>query len=291
MKQRAITAVFFAVAMIGGIYLNLYSFFWLFLAVAVGCLWELMSMMLSRDEPHFQTRRMIGMLLGLLPVLLIANTTFLSRHYGLSTPEELGQGQNDSAAFAMVLMAVLTSCLFITELFFSGKSPFANIGAYLLGVFYVGVPIAMLFSLATTESGYHPHRVFGLLWLVWTSDTIAYLVGSQIGRTKLFERISPKKTWEGTLGGVVGTVAMAWLISLYVPDFTQMQWLALGLVVAVFGTLGDLVESMLKRSVGVKDSGKLLPGHGGLLDRFDAFIFVLPFAWATLKVLELSGRF
>jgi len=275
MRQRTITAIFFAAAMIGGIYFNGYSFFWLFIAIAVGCLWELMGMMLSREEPYFRARRIMGVVLGLLPVLLVTNKVFLSGEY-LQEPNDFG----------MALIAVLTSCLFITELFFAGKSPFANIGAYLLGVFYVGVPIALLFSFATTESGYHPHRVFGLLWLVWTNDTVAYLVGSQIGKTKFFERISPKKTWEGTLGGAVGTLAMAWLISLYVTDFTQTQWLVLGGVVAVFGMLGDLVESMLKRSVGVKDSGTLLPGHGGLLDRFDAFIFVLPFVWAVLKALE-----
>ncbi len=115
---------------------------------------------------------------------------------------------------------------------------------------------------------------------------MAYFVGSQLGRRKLFERISPKKTWEGTIGGGLCTVLIAWGLSFLIDDFTVTQWIALGAVAAVFGTLGDLVESMLKRSVGVKDSGNLLPGHGGLLDRFDAFIFALPFYWLTLMLLK-----
>jgi phosphatidate cytidylyltransferase len=125
----------------------------------------------------------------------------------------------------------------------------------------------------------------GIFWLIWTNDTMAYLIGSQIGRRKLFERISPKKTWEGTIGGAICTVLMAWAISLYFNDFSTAQWLAVGAMVGIFGTLGDLVESMLKRSIGVKDSGTLLPGHGGLLDRFDSFLFVVVWVWVVVRVL------
>ena len=141
-------------------------------------------------------------------------------------------------------------------------------------------------SLSLSGSAYQPLRVFGLLLLIWTNDTMAYFVGSQLGRRKLFERISPKKTWEGTIGGGLCAVLVAWGLSFIIKDFTQPQWLVLGMVAAVFGTLGDLVESMLKRSVGVKDSGNLLPGHGGLLDRFDAFIFALPFFWLALQIFK-----
>ncbi len=107
-------------------------------------------------------------------------------------------------------------------------------------------------------------------------------MGSQIGKTPFFPRISPKKTWEGTLGGMVCTFLVAGLFSYWMPVFTFSEWMALAAVVAVFGTVGDLVESMLKRSMGVKDSGSIMPGHGGFLDRFDSFIFVLPFAWLVL---------
>jgi phosphatidate cytidylyltransferase len=121
-----------------------------------------------------------------------------------------------------------------------------------------------------------------LLLLTWMNDTGAYLVGSNFGRRMLFPRISPKKTWEGTIGGVVITFITAASFCAFSGELRLFDWMVLAAFVSVFGTLGDLVESMLKRSVGVKDSGNLLPGHGGVLDRFDAFIFVLPFAAAYL---------
>jgi phosphatidate cytidylyltransferase len=173
------------------------------------------------------------------------------------------------------------------ELFLGSEQPFANVGNYLLCALYIGLPFAMLADIAIEfHMPYKPFRVFGLLLLIWTNDTMAYFIGSKFGRRKLFERISPKKTWEGSIGGGVCTVFVAWGLSLIIKDFSQIQWLALGAVAAVFGTLGDLVESMLKRSVGVKDSGNLLPGHGGLLDRFDAFILALPFFWLALALLR-----
>ncbi|MFN0033994.1 MAG: phosphatidate cytidylyltransferase, partial [Saprospiraceae bacterium] len=112
-----------------------------------------------------------------------------------------------------------------------------------------------------------------------------YLAGKKFGKHKLFKRISPKKTWEGTIGGAIFTVLVAWGLSFLIQDFTLAQWLALSIVAAIGSNLGDLVESMLKRSVGVKDSGSILPGHGGFLDRFDAFIFCLPFFWLVLQVV------
>ncbi|MEO0775984.1 MAG: phosphatidate cytidylyltransferase, partial [Bacteroidota bacterium] len=130
------------------------------------------------------------------------------------------------------------------------------------------------------------NTVFGLLLLTWSNDTAAYLVGSRIGKTPLFPRISPKKTWEGSLGGVVITFLIAFLISQWFREHSTKQWLVLAGIVAIFGSTGDLVESMLKRSENIKDSGNLLPGHGGVLDRFDAFIFLLPFATAYLLLIK-----
>jgi len=210
---------------------------------------------------------------------------------GMITPEEIlsGHFEHQIICFATILLlgTILIFILLVVELFLAGKSPFSHMAFYLLGVIYISVPITLLFSIATApDAQYYPLRVFGLLLLIWTNDTMAYFIGSQIGRRKLFERISPKKTWEGTIGGGLCTVLVAWGLSFLIKDFTQTQWLVLGAVAAVFGTLGDLVESMLKRSVGVKDSGNLLPGHGGLLDRFDAFIFALPFFWLALQIFR-----
>lgn len=267
MKQRAITAVFFAIAMIGGVYGGLLPFRILSFLIAAGSLWELLGLLLPEEEEK-PLRRVVGLIWGLAPFMAALT---LDREY-------------------LVLSAVFPAFVFLLllfELFGKSSSPFSNMGTYLLGLFYITMPILLLQYLANkTGYGYAPNRVFGLLWLVWTNDTLAYLIGSKVGRTKLFQRISPNKTWEGTLGGVVCTIGMAWLLSQYFDDYTTPQWLTLGAVVGVFGTLGDLVESMLKRSIGVKDSGNLLPGHGGLLDRFDAFLFVIPFAWLAMAILE-----
>ena len=122
--------------------------------------------------------------------------------------------------------------------------------------------------------------------MTWANDVGAYFVGSKFGKTKLFPRISPKKTWEGSFGGVMMTFLTGWLLSLYIIELNLKDWLILALIVSIFGSIGDLVESMLKRSVGVKDSGTILPGHGGFLDRFDAFIFLLPFAACYLLWLR-----
>lgn len=209
----------------------------------------------------------------------------------MTTPEDVVRGhiqmQVDTFGSILALGVMLTLFLFVVELFLAGKSPFVYVASYWAGVAYISVPICMLFSISTApDAEYYPYRVFGLLILIWTNDTMAYFIGSQFGNRKLFERISPKKTWEGTIGGGLCTVLIAWGLSFVIKDFTTTQWIALAAVAAVFGTLGDLVESMLKRSVGVKDSGNLLPGHGGLLDRFDAFIFTLPFYWLTLIILR-----
>ncbi|EJF08600.1 CDP-archaeol synthase [Pontibacter sp. BAB1700] len=119
--------------------------------------------------------------------------------------------------------------------------------------------------------------------LIWSSDTGAYIAGKNFGRNKLFERISPGKTWEGWAGGAILTVLVGWLLSMFFHDLELYQWIGVAIIVSVFGVLGDLVESLLKRSLGVKDSGTLLPGHGGILDRFDSLILAVPFIVSFLK--------
>ncbi len=301
MRQRAITAIFFAIAMLSGVYGSKYSFFILFLLVAAGSLWELTGMLFVQDEGHYLLRRIIGIIVGILPFMLYAGailtdwqTVILPNEYPFPSPGgdiTITEAPYWLITFVITVVEVmLLFSLFTLELFLVSERPFQNIGNYLLGLLYIGIPLVLLIETAFWTGEYGPHRVFGLMWLVWTNDTVAYLVGSKVGRTKLYERISPKKTWEGTVSGTLGTVLMAAGLSLIIQEYTLAQWLAMAAVVAIFGTIGDLVESMLKRSVAVKDSGDLFPGHGGFLDRFDGFLFVQPFAWATLMVLEGFSR-
>jgi len=282
MKQRTLTAVVFAIAMLGGVFGGATAFFILFALVTAGSLWELMGLLFAAEGHHLRLRKVLGTVLGVLPFLV-----FGSARLGLiNANTETLYAWN--AAFIVLLLALpaLVFLLFVLELFLHSDRPFANIGHFLLGLVYVGLPFALLVNISTgPDSKYAPLRVFGLLLLTWTNDTMAYLVGSKIGKRPFFSRITPKKTWEGTLGGIAFTFFAGWLLAQWIGDFTFREWMVLATCVAIFGTLGDLVESMLKRSIHIKDSGSLLPGHGGLLDRFDSFIFVLPFAWLALMIL------
>ncbi len=169
---------------------------------------------------------------------------------------------------------------FILELFRKAKHPVQNIGFYLIGLFYLVIPIVLLNVLYFPALDmYSPANflLLGFFILIWVNDTFAYLAGMLIGKHKFFERISPKKTWEGTIGGAVFTIISAYVFSIFFTDFTNYEWMGMGLVIVIFGTFGDLIESMIKRTYGIKDSGTIMPGHGGVLDRLDSILIAVPF--------------
>jgi phosphatidate cytidylyltransferase len=205
----------------------------------------------------------------------------------------------------------LVVLVFINELFLNNNRPFTNIAYTLLGIIYVAVPLSMinylvlspageLFGLQTGEEHvdvvnyiFQPERkiiyssyiLLGFFFLVWAYDTGAYIIGIPFGKHKLFKRISPKKSWEGLFGGVFFAFVVSIIISKFFVDLRMLDWLVIALIVATIGTFGDLVESMFKRSVGVKDSGNILPGHGGLLDRFDGVFLSLPVVFAYIQFI------
>ena len=189
--------------------------------------------------------------------------------------------------FGLMLLVVM---LILREIMLwpNHGSPFANIGATLSGLLYVSLPMSLLNVTALSPTfipnTYYPKQVFLLIFLIWAADTGAYFAGKNFCKHKLAPSISPGKTWEGWMGGALLTLVVGWAAGYFVPDISLGHRLVAAGVVAVFGPLGDLAESMLKRSAGVKDSGTFLPGHGGLLDRFDAFLLVLP-VLALLQVL------
>jgi phosphatidate cytidylyltransferase len=138
-------------------------------------------------------------------------------------------------------------------------------------------------------NGYNPKILISIFILIWTNDSFAYIVGKSIGKTKLFERISPKKTIEGFIGGVAFAVLASYLISKYYIQIAEGKvfiWIIIALIVGIFGTIGDLIESKFKRFAGVKDSGKIMPGHGGVLDRLDSVIFVAPIVFLFYQILN-----
>ena len=165
------------------------------------------------------------------------------------------------------------------------KKPFSGIAFTLLGIIYVAVPMALLSILAFSKGDYNPALIFGIIFLHWASDTGAYFAGTAFGKTRLFERVSPKKSWEGSIGGGVLTAVVALVLAHYFPSISQLEWLLMAAIVVVAGTYGDLVESLFKRSIQIKDSGTIIPGHGGFLDRFDGLLISIPFIVILFKFL------
>ncbi|TNE96218.1 MAG: phosphatidate cytidylyltransferase [Bacteroidetes bacterium] len=168
-----------------------------------------------------------------------------------------------------------------TELWRKEKNPIQNMAVSTFGLIYLIIPFFLMIYLNYTDQLRHGEETFfpllaGFFLLVWTNDTFAYLTGMMIGKHKLFERISPKKTWEGTIGGAIFTILVGYIISLCTVQDDTILWVIAGVVIAPFATIGDLLESQIKRSLGIKDSGNILPGHGGILDRFDAALFAIP---------------
>jgi len=275
-KTRAITGLSFAAVVIGCIFAHKYSFAVLFVVISIFCLKELFTHAQKDEQPgQKQFRMWAGILLSIIPLITV--------DYLLLQQMALEQ----CIVPLLFVLPVLFFLFFIYELFTKTEAPFTNIAMLALGLLYIIVPFILLSFVGIGHHGFRPALAFGMLILVWANDTTAYMAGSRIGKNKFFPRISPKKTWEGTVSGGVGSLIAAGLCFLVFEGLglSLIDWLGLGLVIAIFGPLGDLVESMFKRSLGIKDTGAILPGHGGFLDRFDAFIFVIPFATLYLYLI------
>lgn len=278
LKTRTITGVIFGAVMIGGTIASAYSCAILFLIVGVCCLWEYSGLVQEKESASsdlmIKMRQILLTVLGILPALWVANTQ-------LKLVEI-------SPALYFLLLPIFFG-LFIFELYSKATRPFEQLAHVLMAILYVGLPTALIEFFCLKQPDFGNLLIMALLAIIWANDSFAYLAGSQIGKTPFFPRISPKKTWEGTLSGFVGAMGIGALCSVLFPalGYSIGAWMLIALVASVFGTLGDLVESLLKRSLGIKDSGTILPGHGGFLDRFDAFIFLIPFvAFVIFFVLE-----
>lgn len=269
--QRGITGLIFVLIVTVCIYASPVSFVILFAVITGGSLWEFSGLVMTRQHRRDMIRRMLALGLGMIPFLM---STIVQL--------DLVRNRESFIAISALLFFPFTFSVFIYELYTKSQRPFINVAFVMLGMVYIGVPFALLLFVAFDGSAYYPNLVFALLVMNWVNDSGAYLIGSKLGKTPLFPRISPKKTWEGSAGGMALTLIFGMLLCYTFEELHLQDWLVLAAIVVIFGSLGDLVESMLKRSVKIKDSGGLLPGHGGLLDRFDAFIFLLPFATAYL---------
>ncbi len=259
---RTITGLIFITIVIGSICWSVYSFMLVFLIIALLGINEFYKLALLKNvKPQFFNG------LGLGAYLFLSFSLFAHNIIGLEF---------------VILNLPLSVLVLIIELYRKSDQPFTNIAYTLLGVYYIAVPLALLnflYSPFQMRGEFNTHILLGFFIITWLSDTAAYLVGSAIGKHKLFERISPGKTWEGIIGAVVFGILTAYVLSLIFKDLMFYQWAVISVIIVVIGTLGDLTESLLKRSVNVKDSGTILPGHGGILDRFDGVFFAAIFVF------------
>lgn len=273
MRLRAITGFFFIVVMLASVLLGKYVFGGFYLLLSAVCLWEFYS-----NVKKSGIKPLIG--IGIINGIVIYTLFFIMSHSGVFNR-------------LLFVMPVLLSFIFILELFKKHDAPFTNIAYTFLGLIFTIMPFTFFHALAYVDGNFMTTDILGnfnfhypmaFLLMLWANDTGAYLVGSKLGKTKLFERHSPKKTWEGLIGGILITAGAAVWISCYFTDLPWQQWVIVGVLISCFGTIGDLIESMFKRSINVKDSGGLLPGHGGLLDRFDGLLIAAPIVYTYLYV-------
>jgi phosphatidate cytidylyltransferase len=276
--RTASGAVLLAVVL-GAILWSKWSFGVLMLAIIIGGLREFYRM---ASKAGYQPQKFVGYATG--------TAIFI---FAFSVMGSLMGEEKDLFTLAVILVPyviMLIPMMFICELYRKSQTPIANIGSTLMGVIYIALPISLFvfIPILLGEGEWKPLAALFYIFIIWANDVFAYLFGITLGKHRLFERISPKKSWEGFIGGLLGAMAMGYLASV-VMDGNHIEWIGLALIAAISGVFGDLVESLFKRSVDIKDSGHILPGHGGWLDRFDALILSIPFVFVYLTIYAFAA--
>lgn len=268
---RTLSGAVLAVVMLGAIAWSQWSFGLLLAMLLVVGTTEFYAL---AEKQGNRPQKVVGLVAGL--VLFALNFAFVSDDIQI-----LGNARQ-AFACGMAFLLLLLPAMFICELYRRGENPAGNVGTTFMGVVYVALPFSLMCYIPIIGSDvWSPWVMLFYVFIIWSNDVFAYLVGMSIGRHRLCERLSPKKSWEGFFGGIVGAVAMG-LVAARVLEGSYAAWAGLALVAAATGVLGDLVESMFKRAAGVKDSGSLIPGHGGVLDRFDAMLLSAPFVFVYM---------
>ena len=285
-KTRSLTAVVFVAVMLAGLLWNHWSFLVLFSIIHFGCWWEYLRLVEKIHVSSFHVYTKLGlMLIGYGLMLWFCGPVYQVGGYGLK--------ENFSLP-----VTIAGFILLVTGIFQKIKVELRSFGFAALGLLYISLSWGLILDLylekdidfhdsALVMSGYG--IPLAIIASIWINDTMAYIVGSVIGKTPL-SKISPKKTWEGTIGGIIlSTVVVGLLLPMILlptPDIAlSVLFTSVSLIASITGTFGDLLESKLKRMAGVKDSGQMMPGHGGFLDRFDSLVFATPFVWLYVSIL------
>jgi len=277
-KTRTISAIVFGIIMMAGLMLNEWSFFILFTIIQFGCLNEYIKLMgLIYPEYHTlaPTHRWGLLLVGIVMMMVLSPNTLSINGYSIKY-------------IGSQILPVLLVTMVAGELYFK-KYNLQNVAISFFGLIYIPMCLSLMFQLrAFMVNTFFINWAFSipllLIATIWINDTIAYIVGSFIGKRPL-SSISPNKTWEGTIAGIIISVALVTkVLGTWIPIQEKYIFL-MSVVAAIAGTFGDLFESKIKRMAGVKDSGSMMPGHGGFLDRFDSILFAVPFVWLVLQIL------
>lgn len=257
---RTISAIVYVVIFLSAILLSEKTYIGLLLIFAGVCLWEFSKIILLKNVTSY----------FLLPLVL-----FYCKEYA---PKQI--------ILILLIITLLASIRLVFHLYSKEKVyPSTFIGKLDLCLRYIILPFTFLILLPFIDGVYQPNLIIFIIVLIWINDSFAYLVGRKIGKTKLFERVSPKKTVEGFLGGMVFAIIAGVIIGIYSNILALHNWIIIAIIVSAFGTIGDLVESKFKRQANVKDSGTIMPGHGGLLDRLDSLFFLAPFVYLYVHFL------
>lgn len=273
--KRTITGVLFVVILVGCTVFSPISFATLFALICVLAVREFGHLMNQSGQ-----------------VEINKNITALAGAYFFLAMAAFCTQATDAKVFLPYILLLLY--VMITELYLKKANPLGNWAFSMLSQLYIALPFALLnvlafhndpYNPASSSVSYNPILPLSVFVFLWLSDTGAYCVGSLIGKHRLFERISPKKSWEGSIGGGVVSIASSLVFANFFPFLSVIEWMGLALTVVVFGTWGDLTESLMKRQLGIKDSGNILPGHGGILDRFDSALMAIPAAVIYLYIL------
>ncbi len=259
--RRAITGAVFIILLLSAIFLSSDAFDFLLMIFGLACIYEY--------------KRMVG-LRGYYIFLAYLSLWWIFIYL---------VKENDKVPINILMLITIVVDLAMLYFLFSKKGrKFNTFKKFVAGLFYIGGGCVFLTMIPYKNNEFAQLLIMGIFILIWVNDSFAYLVGRSIGRTKLYPNVSPKKTVEGAVGGLLFTLGAAYIMANYEPMVSNVEWMVLATIIVFTGNLGDLVESKLKRVAGVKDSGALLPGHGGMLDRLDSLVFAAPFAYLTLNI-------